>query len=544
LTGTGVSGSGALASLSGDNSLSGAVTLTGNTRISVNTGSLTLSGIISDGANVFNLSKTGAGTLILSNTESYDGSTTVSAGTLLINGSISGTGSVSVASSAILGGTGYVAGAVTLSSSATIAPGINSAGLLTLNSDFTGASGAVLAVDLNGTTAGTNYDQIAVGGALDLNGLTATFNLGFTPIVGDSFTLINKTSSGAITGTLNGLAEGATFNASGVMFSISYIGGTGNDLVITVADVTRPTLSSFSVSDSDGRYKVGDTLTIVATMDEAVTAGSTFAVTLDTGVTINLTAATNGTTLTGNYTVSLNEASNDLTVSSYTTGTVTDLANNALTSTTLPSGNNIADTKNIIIDGVLPTAVISVSDTALKVGDMATVTFTFSEAVTNFTTTDVNVANGVLTNLITSDSGITWTATLTPDSNLTDTSNTLTLDLTGINDLAGNSGVGSANSGNYTLDTTRPTASIVVVDSALTIGDTSLVTITFSEAVNGFTNTDLTVENGSLSNVSSNDSGITWTATLTPDSNVTDTTNTLTLDLTGISDLAGNSGVG
>ncbi|KJV05323.1 beta strand repeat-containing protein, partial [Methylocucumis oryzae] len=44
LTGTGVSGSGALASLSGDNSLSGAVTLTGNTRISVNTGSLTLSG--------------------------------------------------------------------------------------------------------------------------------------------------------------------------------------------------------------------------------------------------------------------------------------------------------------------------------------------------------------------------------------------------------------------------------------------------------------------------------------------------------------------
>ncbi|EXF91606.1 hypothetical protein HK44_017340 [Pseudomonas fluorescens HK44] len=32
----------------------------------------------------------------------------------------------------------------------------------------------------------------------------------------------------------------------------------------------------------------------------------------------------------------------------------------------------------------------------------------------------------------------------------------------------------------------RPTATIVVADNALKIGDTSLVTITFSEAVTGF----------------------------------------------------------
>ncbi len=385
-----------------------------------------------------------------------------------------------------------------------------------------------------------------MGGAVDLNGLTATFNLGFTPNVGDSFTLINKTSSGAIIGTLNGLAEGTTFNVGGVTFTISYMGGTGNDLVVTVADVTPPTVSSFSVNASDGSYKVGDTITVVATMDEAITAGSTFAVTLDTGAIINLTAATNGTSLTGNYTVSLNEASNDLTVSSYTTGTVTDLANNALASTTLPSGNNIADTKNIIIDGVLPTAVITISDTALKVGDMATVTLTFSEAVTSFTTTDVNVANGVLANLTTSDGGITWTATLIPNSNVTDTSNTLTLDLTGISDLAGNSGVGSVNSGNYTLDTIRPAlaSAITLSDTALKLGDTATVTFGFTEAVSGFTTADVSLTNGVLTNLTTSDGGITWTATLTPNSNVTDTSNMLTLDLTGISDLAGNSGVG
>ncbi|EGH26820.1 hypothetical protein PSYMO_37247, partial [Pseudomonas amygdali pv. mori str. 301020] len=38
-------------------------------------------------------------------------------------------------------------------------------------------------------------------------------------------------------------------------------------------------------------------------------------------------------------------------------------------------------------------------------------------------------------------------------------------------------------------------------------GETSLVTITFSEAVSGFTNADLSVANGTLSAVSSSDGG-------------------------------------
>ena len=40
-----------------------------------------------------------------------------------------------------------------------------------------------------------------------------------------------------------------------------------------------------------------------------------------------------------------------------------------------------------------------------------------------------------------------------------------------------------------------PTATIVVADDALQIGATSLVTITFSEAVSGFSNAGLTIEN-------------------------------------------------
>ena len=63
-------------------------------------------------------------------------------------------------------------------------------------------------------------------------------------------------------------------------------------------------------------------------------------------------------------------------------------------------------------------------------------------------------------------------------------------------------------------DVTPPTVGIVVADNALLAGETSLVTITFSEAVTGFNNTDLTIANGTLSAVTSGDGGITWTCLL------------------------------
>ncbi|KNH16086.1 hypothetical protein ACS77_28640, partial [Pseudomonas syringae] len=85
---------------------------------------------------------------------------------------------------------------------------------------------------------------------------------------------------------------------------------------------------------------------------------------------------------------------------------------------------------------------------------------------------------------------------------------------------------------------------IVVADTALRIGETSLVTITFSEAVSGFTNADLTITNGTLTAVSSSNGGITWTATFTPSASINDTTNLITLDNTGVSDLSGNAGSG
>ncbi|WP_310281301.1 Ig-like domain-containing protein [Rheinheimera soli] len=191
-----------------------------------------------------------------------------------------------------------------------------------------------------------------------------------------------------------------------------------------------------------------------------------------------------------------------------------------------------------------PTASIVVADNALSAGETSLVTFTFSEAVTGFNNADLTIANGDLTAVSSADGGITWTATFTPTASVTDATNVITLNNTGVTDTAGNAGTGTTNSNNYAIDTVRPTATIVVADTALKIGETSLVTITFSEAVTGFNNDDLTIANGTLTAVSSGDGGITWTATFTPTAGVTNATNVITLDNTGVADTAGNAGTG
>jgi hypothetical protein len=101
---------------------------------------------------------------------------------------------------------------------------------------------------------------------------------------------------------------------------------------------------------------------------------------------------------------------------------------------------------------------ISINDTSLIIGEIASVTFTFENAVAEFTTADLSVTNASFSNLSSSDGGITWTAILTPASDTFNTSNVISLDFTGLTDLStGISGLGSDSSANFSVDTIRPT---------------------------------------------------------------------------------------
>nr|WP_235867844.1 Ig-like domain-containing protein [Pseudomonas ogarae] len=300
-----------------------------------------------------------------------------------------------------------------------------------------------------------------------------------------------------------------------------------------VPDETPPTAT---VVVANTNLNSGGTSTVTITFSEAVTGLTAADLTVQNGSVGTLTSGDGGITWTATLTAASDIADTTNIITLNNTG-VADLAGNAGVGTT--------DSNNYIVnDTVAPTASIVVSDTALRIGETSTVTITFSEAVSGFTAADLTVANGTLSGLSSSDGGITWTATLTPDAAITDTSNLIVLNNTGVADLNGNAGVGTTNSNNYAVDTQRPTATIVVSDTALRVGETSVVTITFTEAVSGFTTADLTVANGTVTGLSSSDGGITWTGTLTPSASITDTSNLITLDNTGIADLSGNAGSG
>ena len=179
------------------------------------------------------------------------------------------------------------------------------------------------------------------------------------------------------------------------------------------------------------------------------------------------------------------------------------------------TGTGTTDSGNYTIDTKAPTVLVTLSDSQLGVGETAKVTFTFSEAVTGFTTADLLVDNGVVAGLSTTDN-IVYTGTYTPDADVESTTNVITVDNSGVLDSAGNAGSGSTDSSIFQIDTHRPTATVTLDKSTIKAGSTATLTATFSEAVSGLTNGDFTVANGSLSALSSADGGITWTGTFTP----------------------------
>ena len=189
--------------------------------------------------------KSGDGTLISAANHNYTGATAVNGGRLLVNASLIGSSSVTVASTATLGGTGTINGTVSVQNGGTLAPGA-SAGILN-----TGAvslnSGASFAAEINGTTVGAQYDQLNVTGAVSLGGATLSLTGSYTPLSGNAFILISNDSTDAVTGTFNGLAQGATLTFNGVPMTISYAGGTGNDVVLSLAN-TAPTVTTAAQS--------------------------------------------------------------------------------------------------------------------------------------------------------------------------------------------------------------------------------------------------------------------------------------------------------
>ena len=498
------------------------------------------------------LTKTGAGTLILVGINKQINFTQVTGGTLQIDTALFG--AVSATTGTTVGGHGSVFASLTIESGATLAPGAAGGGVgkLTLNGAL--ALDGTLAVELAGDSS---YDSIVTNGVTygADSAINATRLGNYAPTGATTFRLIDN--KGTTSGAFKGVAQGASLAYGDDDYTVSYTasGNAGGSASLTLTSLPRPAVSGVSSSAGDGLHKIDDVITISVAFDRAVNVTGTPTLTLETGTTDRVARYASGSgssTLTFTYTVEAGDSAADLDYAStgalaLAGGTIVDASTGKPAALTLAAPGatySLGANNAIVIDGNAPTARIALSDSSLTIGETATVTITFSEAVSGFTLADLTVANGTLSGLTSSDGGFTWSATFTPTADVSDTSNVITLANTGVIDAAGNTGAGATSSANYAVDMQRPSATIVVADSVLAAGETSLVTITFSEAVSGFTNADLEVATGTLSAVSSTDGGVTWTAMLTPTAGIKAASNLISLNNGGVVDLAGNAGSG
>jgi len=306
---------------------------------------------------------------------------------------------------------------------------------VTFSESVTGVDTSDFALTTTSSVAGT---------IASVSGSGTTYTVTVNSITGDGTMRLdlNSSSTGIADTATNAIATGYT---SGQLYTID-----------TTAPIA-PSIPDMTPGTDNGNSQTDDlTNNTTPTFTGTAEAGSTVTLYDTDGVTVLGSGIATG----GNYSI----ATTTLSPGSHTiTAKATDTAGN--------TGAASAGL-SITVDTTAPSlaSAITISDTALKIGETATVTFTFDEAVTGFTTADVTVPNGALSNLTSGDGGITWTATLTPNANATAASNVLTLDYTGLTDLAGNAGTGSATSGNYAVDTARPVlASAITISASLTL---------------------------------------------------------------------------
>ena len=193
----------------------------------------TLSGPITGGTA---LNLTGPADVTVTGTNSYSGPTAVLGGTLRMNGVHTTAGDYTVAAGAMLSGTGYADGAT--ANSGTVKPGTTgSLGTLTVGS-YTQAAVAVFNVGIVGTAAGqfgalTVLSGAGLDGSLDID--LHTNAIGYTPVAGDSFVVIN--AAGGRIGQFAATNAIGDALPDGLKWDVQY---TPTSVVLAVATIASP----------------------------------------------------------------------------------------------------------------------------------------------------------------------------------------------------------------------------------------------------------------------------------------------------------------
>ena len=187
-----------------------------------------------------------------------------------------------------------------------------------------------------------------------------------------------------------------------------------------------PSITAVTSTIPNNTYKLGDLITIKIVFSEAVIVRGTPQLTLETGskdAVVDYSSGTGTDTLTFKYTVSADHNSPDLDYGGISSlalngGTINSLVGNTAM-LTLPSPgatNSLGANKAIVIDGIAPIMLINSSqgiDGFASKDSTLFLTFTSSEATTDFTIEDITVSGGAMSSFL-NISDDRYTSTFTP----------------------------------------------------------------------------------------------------------------------------------
>lgn len=407
---------------------------------------------------------------------------------------------------------GIAIGSVILLNGGTIMDGATNPAVLTLNN--AGATTGVL-VDTQAPTA----VSITRNNASPTNASTFSYifkvDEDVTGVDATDFTLTKTSGTAAAT-----IQQFQQQNATTYLITIANASGTGNirlDLnasgtgIVDAAgnaiaggltgatyaiDLDPPTVTAVTVPT--GRfYKAGETLNFTVHFSEPVLVATSpgmpsVGIVLNTGGTVkaNYSSGHNTNAIVFSYTVQNgNEDLDGITLQALlqlNSGILSDAVGNAI-NTTL---NGVPSTADIKVDAVVPNVTVN-SNSALLLNAPYTVTVAFTENVTGFTDADITVTNGAVSGFTAVD-GKTYTAVITP---AVDGIVSVKVNVNTAQDQATNPNTAS-NTLIRTYDATRPD---VKISAPAETGKPYTATVSFSEAVTAFAQSNINVTNATLS---------------------------------------------
>ena len=377
-----------------------------------------------------------------------------------------------------------------------------------------GTDGAIITFTFSELPTSFSAADLTVSGGV-LGALTATAD----PLV---YTAVFTPQAGVAAGTASIAVTGGYADAAGNSGLPGSIPALQIDTVPPVASVTGGVLLSNDTGTPGDLITNNPQQTLSGTLSAPLAAGEFVQVSVDGGQTF--TAATvNGTgwTLAGQTLA----AAGNLVVR------VADAAGNATAAITTP----------YTVDTVAPTVAIASSSAALLPGQSTTLTFTFSEAPQGVSAASLAVTGGTLSNFAATANPNVYSAVFTSDPGYTGAVG-VTLAAGSYSDNAGNAGIGGALAG-LVVDGTPPTLAITSDLAALKAGDTALITFTFSEAPQGFSDADVVVINGALSGFAATANPLVYTALFSPGAGVAAGVAGISVAAGVYTDLAGNGGL-